>query len=683
MCLLLISILATLFPGVKALEELPRDQTLIISSDWSQPVGYNPLMQRPAYFTNLMYPSLYINSPYSDEWIPYIAESFMWADKYTLVVTIKDEAKWWDGQSILAEDVKYSLELGKPDAYSVPMYTPQWTYIENVTVIGDPATSKVVAFFLNVTTLNYFSALNVLWQPLILPKHRWQNLVTQYGANLTTDFRDDNFTAIVGAGPYKVFAEDRPSMLIYAERMDDWWGNTTFGVPNPKYLASIGFLTNDAANAAFQAGQVDICSHMIPEIWTLFSMGVRTYYPDSPYFVSQGPVVLNLNYLKFGLDNPTVRKAIAYACDSASMVSGPYYNYSVPCVPVPIIHTGPAATYINQTLVDQYGWDYNLTKATEILDAAGIVDGPDSDSYRELDGINLEYTIQVPNGWTDWMASSELIAAALNSIGIHCTPQYPEFQPTWWDRIANGELDLFIGWSGWAPGYAHPWNSFLYFMDNRPTNAFPTGNWMNYPDSGTNIIGSATAIPLIDAIPKESDVATLKSMYSQLEEIFLKDVVAVPLFYGAVWYEYQTTQWVGFPSENFPWFSNIFGGTPGNTGWPSAMPTLFTVKPAGQTPTTPAWVSNMKFSTSEIFEALAEAPDHAVIIVTNTVTSTVTSTTTLAQATVTVTSTATSTSTTTKTETTMDIVSVAGAGIVALIVGVAVGWLFASRQKKK
>jgi peptide/nickel transport system substrate-binding protein len=706
MSFLLISILATLFPTTVLAPELPRNETLIISSDWSQPVGYNPLMQRPAYFTNLMYPSLYINSPYSDEWIPYIAKSFMWADKYTLVVTIKDEAKWWDGQPILAEDVKYSLELGKPDVgnYSVPMYTPQWTYVENVTVIGDPATSKVVALFLNVTMLNYFSALNVLWQPLILPKHRWQNLVAQYGADLTTAFRDDVPANIIGAGPYKLMAEDRPNMLIYAERVDKWWGKDIFGVPNPKYLVSIGFLTNDAANAAFTAGTVDMCSHMIPEIWTLFSTGVRTYYPTSPYFVSQGPVVLNLNYLKKGLDNPTVRRAIAYALPIADMVSGPYYNYSVPCVPVPIIHTGPAATYINQSLVDQYGWTYNLTKAKQILDDAGIVD-TDADGYRDLpDGTDLKgFTIQVPNGWADWMACCELIASNLdpargnpNAIGIGVTPVYPEFQPTWWNRIASGELDLFIGWSGWAPGYAHPWNSFLYFMDNRPANAFPSGNWMNYPSDdtghGTGLIGSAAAIPLIDAIPQETDAAKLKSMYSQLEEIFLKDVVAVPLFYGAVWYEYQTTHWTGFPSADFPWFCNIFGGTPGNTGWPSQMPMLFTVKPTGQTPTTPAWVNSMKFPTSEIFEEITEAPDHAVIIVTNTVTTTVTSTTTstttstsistttstttLAQATTT------TTTTTTVTTPTMDITSVAGAGIVALIVGVAVGWLFASRKKK-
>ena len=605
--LLLISMLATLFSAtvIAVGEDMTRENTLIISSDWGAPVGYSPLLSRPSYFTNLMYPSLYINSPYSDEWIPYLAKNFTWLDKITLKVTLKDEAKWWNGQPITAEDVKYSFELGKN--YSIPMYTPLWVYLEKVDV--SPLSNKVVLFYVNQSTLNYFKALDILWQPLILPKARWETLLGGSSPIDAATFRDDNFDAIVGAGPYRVFDEDVANLLIYAVRVDDWWGKDIYGLPNPKYLVSRGFLNNDAANAAFTAGEVDVCSHMIPAIWEMFPTGVRTYYPDSPYFVAQGPVVLNINYKKGGaLADPIVRKAIAYCCDLEAMVKGPYQNYSSPCIPVPIIHTGGSAVYINQTLINQYGWTFDLNKAKKLLDDNNIKD-TNGDGYREYKGVELKgFTIQVPEGWTDWVQSCDIIAENMRSIGIGIVQENPVFQPTWWDRIASGTLDLFIGWSGWAPGYAHPWNSFLYFMDNRATNAFPSGNWMNYPDSGPGLIGSAEAIPLIDAIPSETDPAKVMQMYSRLQEIYLKDVVAVPLFYGAVWYEYQTTKWVGFPSAEYPWFSNIFGGTPGNTGWPSAMPMLFTVKPAGQTPAVPVWVNSMKFTTSQIYADLNVAP---------------------------------------------------------------------------
>jgi len=66
------------------------------------------------------------------------------------------------------------------------------------------------------------------------------------------------------------------------------------------------------------------------------------------------------------------------------------------------------------------------------------------------------------------------------------------------------------------------------------------------------------------------------------------------------------------------------------------------------------------------------------IMVPHTVTATTTTTVTIST-----TVTTTATTTTETTVPTMDITSVAGAGIVALVVGVAVGWLFASRKKKE
>ncbi|HEY4674920.1 MAG TPA: ABC transporter substrate-binding protein [Candidatus Bathyarchaeia archaeon] len=601
MILLLISVFAALFPAtVTAVEEPPRDQTLVILSCIGDEVdAHNALMSYPAYFTSLMYPSLYLYSPYSDEWIPYLAESCSWLDKITLMVTIRDEAKWWDGTPITAEDVKYSLELGKK--YNVPMYTPHWIYLEDVTVVSD----KVVVFYLNQSTLNYFQALDMLWQPLILPKARWQNLEAQYGAALTTDFEDDDPENIVGGGPYRLMDLSLTDKSYY-QRVDDWWGTDIFGLPNPKYLATKICRNTSASNEDLYAGVIDVSTHMIPEIWTRFPTGVRTYYPDPPYFVSQWPLVLYINYLKAPLDNPIIRRAIAHASPTADMVSMYYYNSSVPTAAVPIIHTGPAAKYINQTLVDQYGWTYNITKAEEILDDANITD-VDDDGFREMpDGTELSgFTIQVPDFGPEWVGSCELIAQNLNQIGIGVTPEYPDFQ-LWENRIVNGELDLFIGWSGAFPGSYHPWNAFSFSMDNRQS--FPLGNLMNYPDSGAGLVGSAVAKPLIDAIPKEANATKIASMYSQLQEIWLKDVVAIPLYYTAGWYEYQTVNWVGFPSADYPWLCDLYISTPGTSGWPSQLPMLFTVVPAGQTPTVPTWVNNMKFSTDQMHGNLEADP---------------------------------------------------------------------------
>jgi len=647
-------------------QELPREETVYVSSDWGPPPGWNPYLPDSCWATTMMYPTLYLYSPYSDEWIPYAAKSYRWLDKYTLEVKIKDEAKWWDGKPITAYDVEYTLELGRK--YSVPGITPLWDYLEEV----EAADSKTVLFITSERKLNYYQMLGVLSGIAILPKHRWEPLEREWGERLFSEFRDDEPEKIVGAGPYKLMSWTE-EVYTYV-RVDDWWGKDIFGLPRPKYITHVTFKDNTAAGIAFEAGELDMATHFfagIYEMWKVKGLARRTYYKDQPYYVGGGVIFLWINYNEKALANLDVRRAIAHAIPFDDLISKAYYNYSIRAAPVPIIHTSPAAKYINQTLVDMYKFEFNLDKAKKILDDAGIIDR-NGDGVRELpDGTKLgPFTIQVPYGWTDWMMMCDMIAENLNKIGISISTEFPDFS-VWWQRLMDKDWDFVIGWADASPGYAHPWNSFRSTMD--PRLSHPAGNWENYKNP--------EVVPLIDALPKETDPENLMKMYSKLQELWLRDLPGVPLFYGAVWYEYSEDYWVGWPAEeNRWWFANFWS-------WPSNIPVWFYIAPKGETPKLPDWVTATKFPTSKIFEALAAAPWHGFITVTTTLTTTVT--TTAAAATVTITTTRTEISTTTAVSTvtsevavpTMDVASVAGAGVVALIVGVAVGWVVGSRRK--
>jgi len=649
--------------------QLPREETVYVSSDWGPPPGWNPYLPDTCWGTNMMYPALYLYSPYSDEWIPYVAESYRWIDKYTLEVKIRDEAKWWDGTPVTAYDVEYTLELGKK--YSVPGLTPLWDYIEEVDAVDD----KTVMFITSERKLNYLQMLGIL-TPVILPKHRWETLESEYGDRLFSEFRDDNPEQIVGAGPYKLM-EWTEETYTY-ERVDDWWGKDIFGIPKPKYISHVTYKDNAAAGLAFETGELDVATHFfaaIYEMWEVKGLARRTYYKNPPYYIGGGVTFLWMNYESEGLDDPDVRRAIAHAIPFNDLISQAYYNYSIRAACVPIIHTSPAAVYINQSLIEQYGFDFDLDEAETILDDAGIVDR-DNDGVRELpDGTRLgPYTIQVPYGWTDWMMMCDMISEKLGEIGIEVYTEFPDFS-VWWQRLMDKDWDLVIGWADASPGYAHPWNAFRSTMD--PRLSHPSGNWENYKNE--------EVIPLIDALPKESDPEKLMMLYSKLQEIWLRDLPGIPLFYGAVWYEYSEDYWVGWPAEeNGWWFANFWT-------WPSNIPVWFYIAPKGETPTLPDWVTDFKFPTSELFEALAAAPWHGFMTTTTTATTTktvtTTTTTTVAAATtVTETSTVTNTITTTETATTtvtvptMDVASVAGAGIIALIVGVAIGWIVGSKR---
>ncbi|MEM2931191.1 MAG: ABC transporter substrate-binding protein, partial [Thermoproteota archaeon] len=214
------------FKPIKAQEVFPRDQTVYISSPWSIP-GWNPTMGDTNWMTQIQYPSFYLYNLIADEWIPYAASGYKWVDKYTLEVKIRDEAKWWDGKPVSADDVKYTWDLG--NRMFIPFITPFWTYLEEVVVVD----SKTVQFRTSEKKLNYFQLLGVL-QQIILPKHRWEALEARYGAKLTTDFKDDKPEDIIGAGPYKAYTVAESSFSYI--RVDDWWGKDIFGLPNPKYV---------------------------------------------------------------------------------------------------------------------------------------------------------------------------------------------------------------------------------------------------------------------------------------------------------------------------------------------------------------------------------------------------------------------------------------------------------------
>jgi peptide/nickel transport system substrate-binding protein len=641
------------FSPVKA-QEISREDVFFVSSDWGPPPGWSPLLPSQCYAYGLMYPKLYMYSDHQDVWLPYAAESYEWFDKYTLHVKIRDEAKWWDGKPVTAEDYKYSLELGKK--YVVAMYTPLWDYIESVEALDE----KTVQIATSDAKLNYFQVLDVLHGPLILPKHIWEGYEAEYGDTITTDFKNDVPEEIVGAGPYKLMSWTEEGW--YYERVDDWWGKDIFGLPTPKYISHAIPKDNVAAALAFEEGELDVMTHFTPEIWEMWEvkgLPVRTYYANKPYYRGSNVVLLYLNFDKAPLASATLRRAVAHAIPYDDMLSKAYYNYSVQAAAVPIIHLSPSASLIDEDLIDQYGWEYNLDTAKQILDDAGIVD-TNGDGIRELDGTPLTgFTIQVPYGWTDWMMMCDMISTNLGEIGIGVDPEFPDFS-IWWSRLEESDWDFVIGWSGANVGYSHPWNGFRWLMDNRLSH--PAANWENYDNPDV--------ISMIDAIPKESDAEVLKDIYTQLQEIWLTDLPGIPLFYGAVWYEYSEANWVGWPNEeNGFWFADFFGDA-----WPANMPVLFTIVHKGETPAEPSWVTNTKFTSNKIFADLAEAPIHGTFTVTKTqAAETVTQTEV-------VTETTTNVVTETETVSTTNYTTLAGAGLVALIIGVAVGLLYASRK---
>lgn len=569
---------------------LPREETLTITSGWSGAPYFNPMQGATSWGRGLMYPSMFMYSPYSDEWIPYAAKDWRWIDIYTLEIDLRDEAVWSDGRPITADDVKYTLELGK--RYPV-VWSYLWLYLEEVRVINP----KKLQLVTTPSKLNYFQFLDILHTPVILPKHRFEKLEAEMGADIVS-FGDPDPSQIITGGPYKLLRWDTTTSIVY-QRVDDWWGKDLFGLPKPKYIVHYHPWSNPTMSLVFERGELDIATHFfvdVHKLWIEKGLARGTYLKDPPYYLG-GDIMFLMIMWKKPLDNPALRRAIAHAIPVRRLIDEAQCGYSTPASPSLVRPGDIWAKWIDRSLVEKYGWEYNVDKAKQILDEAGITVG--SDGIRRMpDGTKLSgFTIIVPNGWTDWMVMCQIISEELAKIGIGVTPEYPE-AGLWAERINNGQYDFAIAWAGGGAGFAHPWATYRNLMDPR----LGTNQWGGY---GAPHYPKTEVIPYIDQIPKEfADPEKQKELYSKLQEIAMKDLPGVPLFHGPVWYEYSEEVWRGFPTkENGAWFANFYDGS-----WPDALPSLFYLYRKGETPVTPTWVNQLKFPTSRFVDSLAAAP---------------------------------------------------------------------------
>lgn len=565
-------------------ETIPRNETLFVSVNLGGLQGINNPLSPAGHMwgTGLIYPSLYLMStpsPVGNYIMPYVGESYRIVNATSIEAKIRPEAKWWDGNPITADDLKFTIDVFKN--YSTRYTSGFWYYLTDVKVID----ARTIRFISDEAHLN----IGMLARPLtlpILPKHRWEPLIAQLGPGVAT-FADEDPTQIVGAGPYNLLWIDRSADLAIFIRVDDWWGKDIFGLPGPKYVAQKAFLSNEAAALAFEAGEVDVCTHFFPavwEFWTVKGLDRHTYYPDSPYFPPASSVSLMPNYQSWPLNDSNVRRAIAYAVPYQNIKEDAFYNYSARSHPTLINDVGPGSEYINQTIVNQYWYEEDINKAKQILDDAGITD-TNSDGFREMpNGTKLgPWKVIAPAGMADWDAAADMIAQNLNDIGIDCVSQYPDFT-VWYGQLVMGSFDMSLMWGAGVIG--DPWSNFRTFLDPRITapvgSPAPQGNYERYMNW--------SATPLIDAASKTANVATKKGYYSQLQEMVMRDLPVIPIVNIPVWYEYSEDYWVGWSnSQNNWWFSSFWD----TAGVCFGLPNFFQLVPKGQTVTYPSWLMNL------------------------------------------------------------------------------------------
>jgi peptide/nickel transport system substrate-binding protein len=543
---------------------LPRNETLYFNGQqWGPVVGWNPysnsnnnalaIAQQDSARV-IMFETPYAYNMLDGKQYPLLADGdYVWNDARTeITFKINAAATWNDGTPVTAEDVAYTWATHVK--YSTPTGAANVDYIENIEAVD--AQTVVVKAKLNAdgAAVNPLLVSAYLSTNYVIQK-AWTETLEERVAGDATALLADPAEDVAFSGPYsKYFADD--TKVVYV-RNESYWGQdaSMFGsLPAPKYLAHTIFKDNAAGFTALKAGEVDVSQQFnsnIQDLWLNDNLPISTYLPEAPYGIGASLPTAFYNLNSNGLDQVAVRKAIAMAVDYDTIISNAMTNQSATFNQVPRSLMNPTAgeqAMYDKTAVADLQWagkDYEGAMA--LLDEAGVVD-TDGDGWREFNGEKLSYVATCPNGWSDWQAAIEVVAAAGKEIGIEITTNYPEWSVyqtvvTKSDAPLPEGYDIFMMWSDGA-GPTQPWGRIRKLLSSEfigmPSNW--NGNWGQY--------SNADADALINAIPGETDPAKLNEMYTELVKLYLTEVPSFTLMYRPQsFHAVNESVWTGFPHD--------------------------------------------------------------------------------------------------------------------------------------
>ena len=368
-------------------------------------------------------------------------------DGLTWTFTIRDDVKFTDGEKLTAADVAFTLETAKAAQGAVDL-----TYMESAVAQDD---TTVIITLSKPTSI----FLNTLASVGIVPEHAYGD---DYGMNP------------IGSGPYK-FVEWKAQEQIIFTANEDYYG----GVPAIKDVTVV-FMSEDAALAAVQAGQVDVAYSTA----TLGTTEVEGYHVEAITSVDNRgftlPVLPNEGKTTEGgapigndvTCNLEIRQAIAYAIDRQQIADSVLNGFGRPAY-----SENDGMPWNNPEVVIETDVEY----AKKLLADAGWKD-TDGDGIVEKDGLKAEFDCIYPTGDSVRQAVGMAAAEQVLEVGIKINV----VGLGGWDEIMQDMFSkaVLMGWGSAIPNETY----YLYRSESALLDDFynPEGYMSDVTDGYLN-----------------------------------------------------------------------------------------------------------------------------------------------------------------------------------------------------
>jgi len=532
---------------------LPRNESLFFGGlSWGPPNNSNPFAPNPnnpmvvvqaeAVGSRLfVFETLYMFSMVDGELRPLLASGPpQWnADRTILTVNMNRDAHWSDGTPLTAHDVVATFDMHV--RVNSSMGAEFGAFISQIVAVNDH-TVELHTNPDNYNPLQLMSYINRVYvtQAAFL-EERWAHHNGSASA-----FMDDDWNNAPHSGPYRPAFYS--STMVVLERDDNYWGQapSMWGrLPVPRFLVHNIYANNDIKRASFAAGQIDVNQQFMANVWDLWEtdgLPVSTFLDRPPFYISGTMPSIWFNTTRPGLDQRVVRQAIAFAIDYEQIIAAAMSGYSPTFIEAPRSIAVPLAAeqafVDNAALADLQWANADIERANRILDEAGIVDTT-GNGIRDIDGVDLSFTLMCPAGWSDWNTSLEIVAAAGAAIGIDLSTNFVE-AAVWTESQQTGDFDIvMIGTA--QTGIASPWTrafSALYVPDPNADRFFWAWHRMYNPEINE----------LITRASVETDMAVLREYYTIISRFILEEMPLVYLMYRPVhFHTVNESVWTGFP----------------------------------------------------------------------------------------------------------------------------------------
>lgn len=441
---------------------------------------------------------------------PWLAESVEWNDDYTeLTVVPRSGVTWSDGTDFTGEDIVFTF-----DQYLNGTLTDtSGLKYEGATVDGDAITLKFAES-------KYTAQARVLHTPIV-PKHIWESIADPNTDPLTED------GLAVGTGPYVLDSWSTESVTLTAN--PDYWGGE-LAVPKLHYIS---YGDNAALTTALVSGDADWAQAYIPQIQDSYlSADEDNHFLVSP---TAGAATLFMNLQTKPFNDVALREALAWTIDRESYVDIAREGASEVVWNV----TGLGSVLEGETISEYQGQDYSVDvdKARQILTDAGYT--WQDEALIDPDGERVSFSLSVPAGWSDWNTEQALIAEELNEeLGIEVVVD----QPDWggWDAARQeGTFQAIIHWledTGNAYGLYTSTMDPKWIVDDRAQ-----FNFGRFEDPAVT-----EALNTYATASTDEDRAAASAV---LQKAFAEQVPAIPLGAHPLLGEYNTRNYVGWPTE--------------------------------------------------------------------------------------------------------------------------------------